>query len=164
MSGFSSTKNGTASELTIGVRCIRSVGAIQDSRQENRDFIKIFSYLWLLNTVDEWIAGEADGTGADGIVIDHLALGVRAARSRTRVHAGLAHAGLTQPAVRTEEALGAAVGRRAKVSRLAGAGRPPAALGATDAVGTAGVRHTGVLGPCHHWFHCRSHNKGIRVR
>ncbi len=97
-------------------------------------------------------------------MIDHLALCVRAARARTRVHAGLAYAGLAQPAVRAEEALGATVGRRAKVSRLAGAGRPPAALGAAVAVGTAGVRHTGVLRPCHHWFHCRSHNKGIGVK
>jgi hypothetical protein len=124
----------------------------------------MFSYLRLLDTVDERIAGEADRTGADGIVIDHLALGVRAARARTRVHAGLAHAGLAQPAVRAEEALGPTVGRRAKVSRLAGAGRPPAALRATVAVGTAGVRHTGVLGPRHHWFHCRSHRKGIGLK
>ncbi len=97
-------------------------------------------------------------------MIDHLALCVRAARARTRVHAGLAHAGLAQAAVRAEEALGTAVGRRAKVSRLAGAGWPAAALRATVAVGTAGVRHTGVLGPCHHWFYCRGHNKENRVK
>ena len=59
----------------------------------------VYSYLGLFDTVDEGIAGEAGRAGADGIVVHHLAVRVRAARAGARVHALLAHAGLAEGAV-----------------------------------------------------------------
>lgn len=72
--------------------------------------------------VRERIAHVAGEAGANRRVIDDRALGVLAARARTRIGAALAHAGQIAATVLVDGALGLAVGRRSDVSSQTGAG------------------------------------------
>lgn len=57
------------------------------------------------STLEPWLSDEAGRTGADGIVIDHLADGVEAAGVHTRIATLLVEAGLVARAVLVDHAL-----------------------------------------------------------
>lgn len=79
------------------------------------DVVGICSLTLFALTCHKRIADKVELTAANRIVTDDHATRVLAARSGTRIDASLIHAGLILGAVRTDDALGPTVGRRANV-------------------------------------------------
>ena len=103
----------------------------------------MLTLLWL--AAHKRIASEAGRAAADGVVVHHLAAGVRAAGARAGVRAALVDARPVLGAVGAHHALGPAGGRRADVVELARAHGVAVHLAAL-AVRTTGRRRARVLG------------------
>ena len=93
--------------------------------------------------VGERVPDIARRAAADGIVVDHVALGVDAAHPSTGVDTLVDDTGQGGRAVAVEDTLWAAGGRSAKISRLTRANRS-VLRDATFGVGPAGGRAAGV--------------------
>lgn len=76
----------------------------------------------LAHTVAERISGVADVASAHGRVVHHTALCIWAASTSTRVSAFLVNASLVAGALRVDDTLRSAIGRRTDVIRQARAG------------------------------------------
>ena len=113
--------------------------------KNNNDYNKLHAVLTRCysGTGSERIPLVARQTAAHGIVLDHIALRVRATRSRTRIAAFLVQARQIARAFTVNYALGATVGRSAHVAWQAAAGGHTTLFTALG-IAAARVRLTGV--------------------
>ena len=109
--------------------------------------------LGIFVTVEERISTVSSWAGADRVVVNNFALGIRPTCSWARIHTMLLDTSLGQLALRAQKTLWSAVGRTSEISRETGTDRS-GSLWSAFTVWTAWVRIAGVLWFLDHWLNC----------